>query len=62
MAVLFGQGDGITTCPCDAANDGVTNPSPINGNSRSRLSVAPGTAIDFSLLAKNFNKSGDELP
>ncbi|MEM7798666.1 MAG: dockerin type I domain-containing protein [Chloroflexota bacterium] len=39
IAVLFGQGDGITTCPCDAANDGVTNPSAINGNGRSSLSA-----------------------
>lgn len=32
VALLFGQGGSGTTCPCDAMNDGVTNPEPINGN------------------------------
>ena len=32
IAFLFGGGAGGATCPCDAAEDGVTNPAPINGN------------------------------
>ncbi len=32
VALLFGRGAGGTTCPCDSAGDGVTNPEPINGN------------------------------
>ena len=32
VAFLFGGGAAGTTCACDAAADGVTNPKPINGN------------------------------
>jgi hypothetical protein len=32
VALLFGGGAAGTTCACDAAGDGVTNPEPINGN------------------------------
>ena len=31
---LFGRGADGATCACDAAKDGVTNPAPINGNTR----------------------------
>ncbi|MBA2505273.1 MAG: hypothetical protein H0V29_04925 [Thermoleophilaceae bacterium] len=33
IATLFGPAKDGVTCACDAAKDGVTNPSPINGNS-----------------------------
>jgi hypothetical protein len=36
---LFGPGADGTTCACDAAKDGVTNPAPINGNTRTSLSA-----------------------
>ena len=36
---LFGRGADGNTCACDAAHDGVTNPSPIDGNVRSSLSA-----------------------
>jgi hypothetical protein len=39
VAVIFGGGGAGTTCACDAANDGVTNPSPINGNDLMSLSA-----------------------
>ncbi|MEM7799072.1 MAG: hypothetical protein AAF633_07785 [Chloroflexota bacterium] len=41
IALLFGQGagGGITTCPCDDAGDGITNPSPISGNNLDSLSA-----------------------
>jgi hypothetical protein len=35
---LFGRGADGNTCACDAANDGVTNPPPIDGNTRVSLS------------------------
>ena len=39
VAYLFGGGGSGTTCACDAAGDGVTNPPPINGNTRPSLSA-----------------------
>jgi hypothetical protein len=39
IAFLFGGGADGTTCACDARHDGVTNPSPIDGNRRSSLSA-----------------------
>ena len=39
IAFLFGRGAGGTTCPCDANEDGVTNPPPINGNDARSLNA-----------------------
>jgi hypothetical protein len=39
MALMFGGGAEGTTCACDARGDGVTNPPPKHGNSRSSLSA-----------------------
>ena len=39
IAFLFGGGADGTTCACDARGDGVTNPPPINGNTRSSYSA-----------------------
>jgi hypothetical protein len=39
VGFLFGRGADGATCACDAANDGVTNPAPINGNTRPSLSA-----------------------
>ena len=39
VAVIFGRGADGATCACDAANDGITNPSPINGNTQTSLSA-----------------------
>jgi hypothetical protein len=36
---LFGRGADGATCACDAAKDGVTNPAPVNGNTRPSLSA-----------------------
>jgi hypothetical protein len=36
---LFGGGADGTTCACDAQHDGVTNPAPINGNTKASLSA-----------------------
>jgi hypothetical protein len=39
IAFLFGGGAAGTTCACDAAGDGVTNPPPIGANTRASLST-----------------------
>ena len=39
IALLFGGGADGTTCACDARGDGVTNPPPKHGNTRSSLSA-----------------------
>jgi hypothetical protein len=39
VGFLFGRGADGNTCACDAAKDGVTNPAPINGNTRMSLSA-----------------------
>jgi hypothetical protein len=43
VAFLFGGGATGTTCACDGQNDGVTNPSPINGNTLASELASPGT-------------------
>ncbi len=40
VAFLFGRALPGTTCACDAAGDGITNPPPIDGNTRPSLSAA----------------------
>jgi hypothetical protein len=44
VAFLFGGGASGTTCACNGQNDGVTNPSPINGNTLASEAAAPGSA------------------
>jgi hypothetical protein len=39
VAFLFGRGADGNTCACDAGGDGVTNPAPINGNTRVSLNA-----------------------
>jgi len=39
IALLFGRGADGATCACDAAQDGRTNPAPINGNTRTSVSA-----------------------
>jgi len=39
VAFLFGRGGDGATCACDAAGDGITNPAPIGGNTRTALSA-----------------------
>lgn len=39
VAAIFGGGGAGTTCACDAANDGVTNPPAIDGNDQTSLSA-----------------------
>ena len=44
VAFLFGGGAGGVTCACNGQNDGVTNPSPINGNIVVSQAAAAGSA------------------
>ncbi|MEO6236678.1 MAG: hypothetical protein ABIQ52_06730 [Vicinamibacterales bacterium] len=44
VAFLFGGGASGVTCACNAANDGVTTPAAINGNTMASELAAPGTA------------------
>jgi hypothetical protein len=39
IAFLFGRGGDGSTCACDAAKDGVTNPAPIGANTRESLNA-----------------------
>lgn len=39
VAFLFGRGADGATCACDANDDGVTNPAPINGNTLASLNA-----------------------
>ena len=49
VAFLFGGGASGTTCACNGQNDGVTNPSPINGNVlASELSAAGSTPVQVT--------------
>jgi hypothetical protein len=43
VAFLFGGGAGGTTCACDGQKDGVTNPSPVNGNTLASELAPPGS-------------------
>jgi hypothetical protein len=50
VAFLFGGGASGTTCACDAQNDGVTNPAPINGNTlASQLAAVGSTPVQVTV-------------
>ena len=57
IAFLFGRGADGMTCPCDAMLDGVTNPAPINGNSRPSLSADDDGGF-FWLKAREYYDAG----
>jgi hypothetical protein len=42
VGFVFGRGSDGVTCACDANNDGVTNPAPINGNTGMSLNADDG--------------------
>ena len=39
VGFLFGRGADGATCACDAAKDGITNPTPIDGNTQPSASA-----------------------
>ena len=54
---MFGRGADGATCACDAAQDGVTNPPPIGGNTRDSLSADDDGGL-FKELTRAYYKAG----
>jgi hypothetical protein len=54
---LFGRGADGATCACDAAKDGVTNPPPIDGNTRASLSADDDGGY-FKVQARAYYRAG----
>jgi hypothetical protein len=54
---MFGRGADGATCACDAAKDGVTNPAPINGNTRASLSADDDGGY-FKAQSRTYYKAG----
>ena len=54
---LFGGGASGTTCACDADKDGVTNPAPIDGNTRPALSADDDGGY-FKAQARSYYQAG----
>lgn len=61
IGLLFGGGAAGTTCACDADRDGVTNPKPIAGNTRSSLSADDDGGF-FRALARRYLVKPLSLP
>jgi hypothetical protein len=57
VGFLFGGGAGGTTCACDADKDGITNPAPIDGNTRPSLSADDDGGY-FRAQARAYYKAG----
>ena len=57
VAFLFGGGADGTTCACDGRHDGVTNPAPIDGNTRPSLSPDDDGGL-FRSLARGYYRAG----
>jgi hypothetical protein len=57
IAFLFGPAIPGATCACDAKGDGVTNPSPITGNTRTSLSADDDGGL-FRSLANAYYAQG----
>jgi hypothetical protein len=57
VGFLFGRGADGATCACDAAKDGVTNPAPIDGNTRASLSADDDGGY-FRAQARAYYRSG----
>ena len=57
VGFLFGGGAAGTTCACDADKDGVTNPAPINGNTRPSLSADDDGGL-FRFLVRGYYRAG----
>lgn len=55
--LLFGRGSDGVTCACDANNDGVTNPAPINGNDRTSLTADDDGGF-FADRVRAYNAAG----
>ena len=56
-AFLFGGGADGTTCACDARHDGVTDPDPIDGNTRASVSAEDDGGY-FKAQARAYYRTG----
>jgi len=59
---MFGRGADGATCACDAAQDGVTNPAPIGGNTRDSLSVDDDGGLSKELTRAYYKAGVLSLP
>lgn len=57
IGFLFGRGADGVTCACDASGDGITNPAPVNGNTRTSLSADDDGGF-FRDRANNYYRNG----
>jgi len=57
VGFLFGGGADGTTCACDAQHDGITNPAPIDGNTRPSLSADDDGGY-FRAQVKAYSRAG----
>jgi hypothetical protein len=62
IAFLFGRGADGPTCFCDAARDGVTNPAPINGNTRTSLNADDDGGFFREQSARYYSSGAMQLP
>jgi hypothetical protein len=62
VGFLFGGGADGTTCACDARHDGVTNPPPIDGNTRASLSADDDGGYFKSRVRSYYRAGALKLP
>jgi hypothetical protein len=62
VAFLFGGGADGTTCACDGRRDGVTNPDPVNGNTRTSLTADDDGGYFRSQARKYYRAGALKLP
>jgi hypothetical protein len=62
IGFMFGRGADGATCACDAAKDGVTNPAPINGNTRVATSADDDGGLFKSLARSYYAHHASPLP
>ncbi len=62
VAFLFGRGADGNTCACDAAGDGVTNPTPINGNNGVSVSADDDGGFFHQQAAAYYQAGPLQLP
>ncbi len=55
IAIIFGRGADGATCACDAAQDGITDPAAINGNTQASLSADDDGGLFRSLAAAYYS-------
>jgi hypothetical protein len=62
VGFLFGGGADGTTCACDARKDGVTNPQPVDGNTRRSLSADDDGGFFRDRVGGYYRKGAIRLP